>query len=637
MKARLLVVLLASALGGCYSLPGPSADESMASQDSRLKEVVAQIAPPQIDDIKIVRGPYLGSKVVTEDDRKVWLTSKNVTLTPNYKESKRLSIPANELVSMLRDKFGVNITTALPLDGYQYTGLGVKDVDGETALKLLFGSMSLDYEINNKLKYVTIVPLKRRQWTLSIGNRKTSFAAGGAFQESGSGSNGSTGTGNSTGSGQSSSGSGFGSSTLTSATGTNSSSSSGSNNGSNGSNGNNDANGNSVSTSESIWKTLREELAQRVEIMIPKTTAASSLLTPNMAAVPSLQGSGMPPIPMQPVPQIIQASGGAASNGGAKDFYDKVKIATFSLNPDTGAVTVQGPSWVLDDIGTYLDEVEAMYNTVLAFDGKIIVFNTSSDRSEGLDVSSFLKWAGGRYGAVLSNPVLGGVQVSFPTSGSLIPSVTSGGQNISQTALGITSGQDGLNVFNGYLSSLGTVNTVQTPRVVTTSGVPMEFEQLEPESYVKYDQVAAAGGTGSAAVGTNNTEIEVPFGTRMRISPRYDAKTGLVRAQVQIYYSVKVGTQPLKQIVSSSNGTSREVAYDKPKQFLFKQTTEILARDNDLVILSQSVADSGAINNSGITGLGDVSSLFGKRSATNGRKTYFFALRVRVTRRGVGG
>jgi hypothetical protein len=622
---RYCTLAVVLSLSGCYTLPGPTAKESFAKQDARLAEEIAAMSQQQRDDIKIYKGPYLGSKIVSDDDRKEWLRNIRVTVEPNNRKNRRTAVSAPELVALLRDNYNINITSSIPLDNYQYTGLGVHNVDGETALKLLFGSIGLDYEIDNRAHYVTIVPLKSQTWTLSIGNRKSSFVAGGNFMDTGtSSSNGSSSsqTSQNTQTSSTQPTTGFSMSSPTAAASGNTTQTASTDN------------GNSVMTSESVWQSLRTELKDRLTIMIPKTVAATSVMTADVGAAAA--GGKMPGgMIMPPSPSMMMS--GAGSSTGAKDFYDKVNVGTFSINPETGAVTVQGPRWVLDGIGKYLDEVEARYNTVLSFEGKIILFNTSSDRSEGIDALSFARWAGGRYGAVLSNPALGGVQVSFPASGSLIPSVTVSGQNVAQTSLGIISPADGLQIFNDYLSSLGTVDTIQTPSVETTSGVPVEWETLEPETYIVSNQNVGAGGTGSATVGTTNTEVEVPFGTRMRIFPRYDAKTGLVRAQVYMYYAVKTGTQTLMQVVNGSNGAVSQVPYEKPRALTIKQTMEILAHDGDLIVLSKSASDSSSINNSGITGLGDAMSLFGKRSLSSGRKVYYFALRIRVTRHGLQG
>src|SRR5690606_32903544 len=123
-------------------------------------------------------------------------------------------------------------------------------------------------------------------------------------------------------------------------------------------------------------------------------------------------GGGVPSISNPDLgvgPSMVQSVG--PTGVGGNDLYIEKQVGNFSLNPETGAVTVQAPSWILRDLDAYLKGVQEKYNTEITFIGEVLLVTSTDQESEGVDLAGFASWAAGRYGAVISNNALGGITV----------------------------------------------------------------------------------------------------------------------------------------------------------------------------------------------------------------------------------
>lgn len=581
-----------------------------------------------------VRGKLTPIAVVSNVRSGNWLKKTQVELKINA------PTPLTAVVEKLTAQ-GLNIVSDLPLQNYTYSGR-INRTDAETALKVVLISAGLDYQTDDARKLVVIKPMSSRTWNLNIGNRRSSFSSDGLSSNTSSNS-----TGNS---GSSSSGSGSGSSSNNS---TNNGSSSGSgsnstNSGNNNSSGDSSSgstmssgsssNGTNVASSEDFWSSLSKELNNRLNVLLPRNQVAQSgigmqqPIVPAMSGMPGMQNpqmQGMPGMPpMMNTPTI------GSGNAQGSELYVKRTIGTYSLNPETGAITVQAPHWILDDLDVYIKNTQEMYNTDISFTGEIVLFTSSKSDSEGFDLSAFASWAGGKYAAVVSNGALGGITMSLPSASSS-GSVTAGGQTVGGPLAGMRykNGADALQIFNAYLAQVGKVSVMQRPRISTTSGVPGEFSKKYTDYFNTVSQQAAAGGTGSAATATTNTLVPVDLGTDLRINPRIDVATGLVRAQLTLYQDIQSGTKTIPQTITVGNSS---VAVNTTIPIITKQkiSGEVLLRDGDLIIVGGQSEDRLSTTENGIPGQdGPMGGVLGTKNASRDAQTYYFALRVNVTKR----
>lgn len=620
LKHSVFLGLGALALTGC-SLP------KAPTVNSELRTEVAQKAAEREANLSVTATV---PKVVESEQayipltrRKVsehaWLRAMRVTV-----QTGREPVPMSEVLRALSQQ-GLTITSELPLDRFTYAGFSLLDVDAESALRAVVTSVGLDYQADAQRRLVVIKPMASRTWYLNMGNRRSSFAAGGNNSANPS-------TTNAVAKAVSSSGAGG-------------ASSSDSNSG-----GSSDSGKSEVSSSDDFWASLTKELEARLTVLLPdppKPSAASAAPAP-MGAAPSARNALPPLAPDAQVPAAAQPQAAATppalaapTNGPAAATTDGLlasssrQVGTFSTNPETGAVTVQAPHWLLEDLDVYFKRVQSMYNTDISFQGELLMLSTDTSRSEGLDISAFARFASNRYGVVYRNNGLGGVTVTFPNGNSLVPSVSAAAGAVTGPLLGIQSPIDGLQVFSAYLSNMGRVSTLQKPVLTTTSGVPADFRRTVTRYFNSVSQEAASGGTGSAAVGTKNQLIPQDFGTILRVNPRIDVATGLIRAQIELVQTTQMGVQTVTQTVTSGDSVE-QIPTQLPIVSRILYSGEALLRDGDLVVMGGQTEDAENSSRDGITGLMDVpqaGSLFGKTLRERNRNVFYFALRVSVNRR----
>ena len=528
---------------------------------------------------------------------------------------------------------GINITSDMPLDGYSYAGT-VNTTTADAALQQILGAVGLDYQVDQVRHLVTITPMASRTWYINLGDRRSEYqsqaldnvssgnSGGGQGGQGGRGgqNSGSTGAGGigSSGGGGGIGGIGAGSGIAGASGGNQGGGSNGNSTNGNGSGGG----GNSVTVSDQFWSSLRTELNARLTVLVPRAIADTRRDgAGSSVSVPPIDG-------MQQT--VIQPLGNDAATGG----YVPQKVGSYSVNPTTGAITVQAPHWVLTSLNAYFQRVKMMYDTDITFTGELVTLTTSNKHSEGLDIASFGRFASGRFNAIVSNNALGGVTVSLPTTGgSNIPTVTAGSQSIGGALLGIASKADGLQIFNAYLQELGNVSVTQRPIVTTTSGVPGQFSKQDTVYYNLVSQQAASGGVGSAVQATNNTLATQTFGVDLRILPRYDVATGLIRAQINLVDIIRAGSQTIQQTISVGGG-SQSIPQTIPLATQLKYSGEALLHDGDLIIVGGQSEDTLQADENGLPGGSHpIGGIFGTANSTRSNGIYYFALRVQVHQR----
>jgi len=654
MFSKLSSVVLISCLLGCTSIH----EKGSVEHDSAREDMLLRMQRGAT--VVVHKEPFGGVKRLSEAEqlkaKNAWLRDIRVTL--DVKEP----VSVTELVRMLK-KQGINMTTATDLENHNYSGFGVHDVDGETALNVLLGAMGLDYSVNTEGRYVTITPLSSKTYYLNLGNRQVSFGGGtdsgggtgimgGSSQSSGgSGQGGSGGSSSSGGLGMSQSPGGMGQG------GVGGGQSSGSGQSSSGGGG---SQSNSIMASDNFWRSLSVEIEQRLKVLIPNRAAMMSGLalppimpnTSNSSSSPyDLGGLSMPPLPGGGgMPMSSSGPGGASmptrgpgmtgmpnmngSGGGASgaEHYIEQKMGNFSVNPETGAVTIRAPHWLLESFTDYFQRISDQYNTVVQFDCEIIQLTTNSESLQGLDVAAFGSFAHGQYGAAVTDNALGGVNVTLPSTTNTLATAAGSAFSGAVPMVGLVSAANKLQVFNAYLSNLGHVDIIQKPIIATSSGIPGEFKKMQRQFYNNIQQTSSSGGVGSAATATQNQQIPFDTGNWLRIFPHYDPTNGLVRAQISLHQSIQTGSQTQNQYLTIGNSI-QQVSTQIPILSNQQYSGETLLRDGDLVIVGGQVEDVSTTNHSGITGLMDINNLegvFGRKDTIKQHVTYYFALHVHV-------
>lgn len=618
MKKTALSLAGLAVLAGCAT---PSSYETrtelrtqVAQKAQEMQSLPSVVAPvSRVTESEQAYIPVIARKV----SEHAWLRAMRVTV-----QTGKDPVPMAEILRALA-KQGVSITSEMPLDRFQYSGFSLVDVDAESALRSVVTSVGLDYQADAQRRLVVIKPMSSRTWYLNIGNRRSSFAAGGNNTATPSTTNAvanaisQTGAGGASQQGASPSSSGK----------------------------------TEVTSSDDFWASLKTELDARLMLMLPEPPKAAPA-APVAQPLPQLPALPLPPVvaqggagqlaaqgaPAPATPQTLAAALPPAVPAPSSDGilnYASRQVGSYAVNPETGAVSVQAPHWVLQDLDSYFKRVSDMYNTDIVFQGELIMLTTDTTKSEGLDISSFAKFANSKYGVVYRNNGLGGVTVSFPNANSLVPAVTAGPGALAGPLLGIQNMVDGLQIFSAYLTNMGRVSSLQKPVLTTTSGVPADFRRTVTRYFNTVSQQAAGGGSGSAAVGTQNQLIAQDFGTVLRVNPRIDMSTGLIRAQIELVQTTQAGMQSIPQSVTSGNSV-QQVTTQLPVVSKIVYSGEALLRDGDLVVMGGQTEDVENNTRDGVTGLMDspaVGGVFGTTKRETNRNVFYFALRVNVTKR----
>lgn len=636
----LCAVSITALLSGCATESRISQDQAASEARGRLETVSrglvsdthsASSSSRQINKVRVLEGSYLQvTDLPAHKPLRPWM-EKRISLTVLK------AMTLDQVIANLHGQ-GVKIISRVAVSGVPYRGVGVKETDAETAVKVLFGATGLDVEFDDANQAVVIVPMSTKTWHLGIANRKSTFRSG---ARGGSGSA-ATGAAGAQGSGTA------GSSVVASSM--------------------QDMGQGSIEVTSDFWRTLKDDLKARVTVLMPKvpaplvSTEGQAMMTrmgPTPMPMPLVNGSAQGPAVQQgavqngggataagplppngPAPMVTGAMISASSatqvnpSGSEAGPYEKMELGSVTVNEETGTVSARAPAWLLSELDTYLTKIIDSSSTTISFVGEIIAVETSNTKSSGLDISAFARFASGRFGAVVSNNALGGVTVSFPQAGSSVPAVSAGSAIPGSGSLvGITSRADGLSIFNSYLSQFGHTTVIQRPVVTTTSGVTGEFSRRTTSYYNNITQSAAAGGTGSAAVGTTNNLVPVEEGTLLRIVPLYNPWSRTIRAQIGMQQSVRTGEQTEAQLITVGN-TVQQINTQIPIISRMSYSGEAVLKDGDLIVIGGMIEDAESSRNAGVRGTEGtpLEPVTRQGNVKNARTTYYVALRVGVRR-----
>lgn len=601
----LLSAALVAGIAGCTTQVGEFSSRS-TQHSKEVEDWKKRMEAPRDDRVRITSLPTAGERINLEKHR--WLKDKRIDLTLPRDGS---SVSASALAQMLKAK-GINIMSSLPLDSYHYSGFGVRNVDGESALRMLFGPMGLDYDINDEGQYVVITPMRSRTFFVKLGERKTKYRSGSMSGNIGGGGGSGGESEGAAGGAPGGASSGGGSSTGVS-TGL-------------------DTGVGELSVEGDFWANLNAELSSMLTQCIP-TSAGPIATTSSLPPLPPEMG-GVPGMPQGFMPQPVATP--AAAGATAAELCREQKIGNYSVNPTTGAITVQAPHWVMDSIANYVSNIKADNTVTLIYEGMLIAVTSVKEKSEGVDLQAFASFANGELGMIINNNALGGVTVSAGGAGAP-PLAVPGASAVGGTMLGIQKlAGNPAQAFLAYLEANAEFTIKQKPRLAVTNGIPGEFAQYDTLYYNQISQETSAGAAGGALVGTTNTLVPFKVGTLLRIVPYFDNETGLARSPITFSQSVQTGTFESTQFISDGDGGTSSIPSQIPIIRDSNYAGEVLMRDGDMLIIGGQVSESSDSSGSGIPGYnakGNIlSGIMGQKRHKDQVNTYYLALTLKVNK-----
>lgn len=571
----LIATVVGATLTGCIGLHKDVQQENLQWSDAERLNVLAATQEKQ-RAVRVTDAPYVPAapKVVEKHD---WLRNTRITVTtPDG------PFPVSELVRMLRAN-GINVTSQLPLASFTYSGYGVTNVDGVTALNILLGTAGLDYEINDSQRFVEIMPMKARSWSLNLSNRTTNFKSSGDSTSGGANAGGGAGGSGLSGVSQSNA------QTTTEDEMT-------------------------VELKTAFWDEVKSEIESRLTYLIP-TSSAPSFTGPSRNGASAVQFTSSP-------------TAGTAGNG---ELFREVKVGRVSTNPTTGWITVQAPRYVLDEIDDYIRDIDLAYNTRLEFEGRLFLVTSNRKNSRGVDIAAFAEHFSDKLGGlVFRNNALSGVTFALPDPVSGTPLQVAGTDNMATTVLGTTRKDGLLNIFNAYLENYGSVRTVQRPYLVTSSGVPTSFSETN-KTYVNLVQEQTSSTEAGNTTARENQLLPFEFGTSLRINPFFDAANDRVRMQLSLTQVIQNGFLTINQFVQGENG-AQTVPTDIPLDRRVSYQGEAIVPTDAMIVLGGLQLDQTDFDRSGLPGTRNtvLGGITGRETEGGMVSTYYFAVVVRA-------
>ncbi len=585
-----ITLLICLLFCGCATMTGEDIESQHQKNQQKAQEKVQKLLEKdsfgEQNQVSVYNKNYVDLQIMDHQERLEkdadWVHRK---ISLNIQRP----VEAKELMRMLRDK-GINIASSLPLGSYMYSGMGVHDTPIDKALKVTLGSMGLDYNIDYENKTISVVPMQWKTYYVNLGERSTSF-------KSGSGE---------AGGGDDSEDDSEGNSDIDMAQ--------------------NEVKGESsysISSEDIFWDSLKKEIKNKLTILVP---------------IQRLQSRDE----MIYVPELMPDGGEMASEGKSRDerrrrddnededgLYEEIQVGRYSMNPSTGAVHIQAPSWLQKTMTDYFQRINRQYNTQIRFDGRLFLITEDSSKSRGVDLSLFEDIADD-IGVGFANNALGGVTLELPDKSSPGKIEVSGDDSINTGLFGVYDKDNSLRAFSAYLDQTADITVVQKPTLTTTSGVPAKFQKFITRYYNSVSQTATSS-EGGTAVGTENELVPVKLGTILTINPRYDVEKDMVRAQINLEQNLLSGFQTTNQYVTS-DGSTQSISLDIPLVTQSAYSGEAVLEDGDLLIIGGQVDFQTDMTKSGSAFLKKtpLSVLLGKKELGDTVSTYYFALHVSV-------
>lgn len=572
-------LVLAAMMGltaGCASLvesdgrPAPSdsvsrsADRSTSEADRLLER---QIRQEERSVIEIMDNRFYADRRAQFRETGEWLSDIPFDMPL---DARTRSVSLGDILKVFAAS-GVHISSTVPVEDYHYSGFAVRNTDARTALQVILSSAGVDYKIDDDNQTVRIVPMPRKTYNLSINNRIAEYTN----ETEGSSASDNTGRASS-----------------------------------------------SITSTNAFWESLESEIEQRCTILVPVKRGPRG--GEQMAGDP-MAASGSD----QALIQGLQQGGGNPS-GAAADFdsdstmFNAIETCVYSVNPNTGTITVQGPSWIQEDLDEYFDRVNLAMNTRITLRTRIVLVKNEGSQSAGMDFSGFLETGAGQ-GLALQNNALGGVTLS--QSGGL-PSISAAGSS-ARNFLGF--GGNTVQAFLGWLENYGEVTTEMEPTITTVSGVPTTFERVSPVVYYRYNQQSTSGDS-TSSVSITSEEVERTVGSTIRVNPTYDIDRRVVRTQIGIDQRYLTGWQDEVNYLATGDDI-QTVPVRVPLIEQINMNGELLLRDGETVVVGGQKFQSSEMSERGVRRLRDsrfFGGLFGSSRSEMETFTYYAIMTVHI-------
>jgi hypothetical protein len=488
MNKRLLtkataLTLTVSVLAGCIHM------EQNENLTRKAQTGLQQIK--KLNDLpkkfNVIDRPYANQNpTISKTDKYKFLT--DIHDIEIIESPKSTGISLSELIKVFKS-YGINVSSSLSLNDYQYKGFSINSTDARTALEIITSSMDLDFSVHNGSQgpYVNIEPIKSIEYTLAVHNSVIEFN----LSESGF----------DAGDSLSSLTSGGGESAQTTGS-PNSQSDSRTN----------------VKITSNFWTDLDVELKQRLTRLVP--------------------------VRQRPDSDKANQQARNVSNINDNQRLTEIQIGTAFINKSTGRITIQAPSYAREQLLTYLQHLDRMLSTRIEINGKIIVVTQTNAESKGFDLSSLIKF-GSDYGLMFSNDIYKQIQINNPAEG--IPfNVSLEGAT---AAAGIVSNDGLFSVFNAYVESQKNIRTVLEPKLSTTSGTVATYSRESPYLFTNF-QGSTTSNDSATTTSSENNIVPINFGINLRVYPIYNAKSDTIRTVVDLVQVFQSTIQTIDQTVN---------------------------------------------------------------------------------------
>lgn len=576
LQTALLPIAAVLLMSGCTALElnAKGVDVPMPGDDSRQQSEVKtqkaerllaeQIANQSKPKIEIMDRHFFADQRVHKREMGEWLAK--IPFDMPIDTSTR-SVSLKDILKVFAAS-GVSIGSTVPVDNFEYAGLAIRHSNARTALNIILSTVGVDYRVNDDDKTVQIVPMPRKSYHLSINNRTAEYSN----QSSESGEGGS-------------------------------------------------AASSGISSTNNFWNTLSDEVENRCQILVPVKKQSETLASSS----PVIMGASADAALINGLQSGVGGAA-AASDDDDDEMYRTIETCVYSINPNTGTITVQGPKWVHSDLAEYFDRVNLAMNTRITLSTRIVLMKDTETRSTGVDFNALKTSAAGK-GFAVQNNALGGVTLSNIVDKGLSSFSAPGAA--AQSFVGYTA--DGMQAVMGWLETQGKLTTEMEPTITTVSGVPTTFERVSPIVYFRYTQ-EASDGDGATGVSITSEEVVRQVGSTIRVNPTYDIERKVVRTQIGIDQRYLTGWQDEVNYLSAG-GNIQTVPVRVPMIDKISMNGELLLRDGETVVVGGQRFNSTEMGEKGVTGMRKIpfiGNLFGSSSDEVETFTYYAIMTVHI-------
>jgi hypothetical protein len=537
----------------------------------------------------VINTPYANKVPLRVVDRaEKWLKSKKLSVGLNINSSNGVSL--KEILKSF-NRAGVRISSTLPINDLYYRGFPINpNTSADTALHILTEQLGLDYiaeySDHGSTPYVTIIEMGTSSYRLNVPDVEAGMSIIDDSESNGGGSQGSQGGNTSSQGGSAQSGQ----------------------SGQSGQGG--QGGGNFLTYQSSFWKKLKEELESQMKILVPVKERRSSQQGNSADFNPS-------------VPLLV-----APPQSSDSELFNEVQVGRVTVNSHSGNITITAPRHVRKRLVAYLETLDNELNTRMIIEVKVLSVTRSLDQSKGIDISG-LKSIGSKFGLNMSNNVLGNITISEASADNYF---NVGADNaVAQSLLGISKVDKAFQAFLAYLETQGETQSISSLRGSTSSGKLIKLSARTNDPVLLSNTSTITSDTGSTSGGSSSEKEDNWTGVSAKITPKYDAKRGVVHNLMDIKITLDAGEKPQQQpIVAGNNIVFNTVNLKREAEVVVQ--TETVARAGEVIIAGGVRTLQQVDGHSGVMSIKDtiLGDAFGKKTRRTLLTEYFVLVSVNV-------